>query len=331
MSPSRRIAIRLSGAALATTLAGCSVSTLLGEDVRYSIMSRPRGGTTLEDLFAWEPSGGQLHVREHGEDLAAELLETGRLVTEAQPIGPYDPDGQPPPAYAEHDGAYYRVRVTDVEDVSLDRWEFWFEPVEGAPAGVDPVEEPTEGRSALDSAIIERAIGDAIGAVVADEDPGAAPHGERGVVFFDPLDPDDSDLVPEPPFEYVRVDPDTEFLDEAQTLRAHADAGTVDARRYVHETERVADSRERLRAILADHVDASFARGGEGVDVVASITDGGSYSERAPLSESFERLLDRLGSDDPSAPAQGADARTWRRSFEFAGDYYHATVRARSG
>src|SRR6056297_581969 len=239
---SRRDALRLTGVGLAVGVAGCS-SLLSSSGPRYSLTSSPRGGTTLLDLFEWDPRLATLHVRYHADALVSELLETGGLAVEAQPIGPYEPDGSPPPAYTEHEGAYYRIRVTDVEEVSLDRWEFWFEPVEDAPADATVVENPTEGLSALDADVVEWAVDDAIGAVVDDEDLASAPHGERGVVFFEPMDPDASALVPDPPFEYVRVDPDTEFLDEKQTLRARATRDTVAAKRYVHEAERAADSR----------------------------------------------------------------------------------------
>lgn len=330
ITSSRRSTLHLTGAVLATSLAGCS--TFFGDSVHYSMTSRPRGGTTLSDLFAWEPSGGQLHLRWYADDLAAELLETGTLTTESQPIGPYEPDDEddPPPAYVEHDGGYHEVRVTDVEEVTLDRWELWFEPVDEAPDGVEPVEEPTDGHSELDAEIIRWAIDEGIRAVVEDDDLADTPHGERGIVFFDPLDPDGSDLVPEPPFEYVRVDPDTDALREKQTLRAHAQQGSVDTRRYVHETEHVADSREELEEVLDEHVRASFDRGDDSADILAEINDGGTYREQDSLSEEFERLLERLEVDDPSPPDPEGETRTWRRSYQFDGRYYHGTIRIRN-
>lgn len=327
LQPSRRDALRLAGVGLVGALPGCSV--LSDDGARYSLLSSPSGGTSLTDLFAWEPRRGTLHVRYHADALVAELLDSGTLTTEAQPIAPYEPDGSPTPAYAEHEGAYYRVAVTEVEEASLDRWEFWFEPVEDAPDGVEPVENPGEGLSDLDADIVERAAQDAIGAVVDDDDIAARPRGERGVVYFEPLDPGDSDLVPDPPFEYVRVDPDTEFLDEPQTLRARAERGSVETRRYVHEAERVADSESELRGILADHVDAAFDEPNEAVADVLEAADGGVYDEREPISEAFEEVIERLAIEDPTPPDESG-ARTWSRHYEYGGSYYRTTLRIRN-
>jgi len=327
---SRRRLLGLAGVGVSTALAGCSVRSS-SSGARYSLQSSPTDGTTLFDLFSWEPRRQAVHVRHHTDALVAELLDSGELTTEAQPLGPYDPGGSPPPAYAEHDGAYYRVRVTDIEEVPLDRWEFWFEPVERAPDDAEVLENPTEGLSELDAEIVERATQYALGAVVDDEDLSAVPHGNRGVVYFQPTSPSESELVPEPPFEYVRVDPDTEFLDEKQLLRARATEGSVDATRYVHETERVADSRSELRDILSEHVDASLDDVTADVrDIVAEVSTGsGIHTENEPISDAFARLLDRLGVEEPTPLDETAAVRTWRRYYEYGGNYYRTTLRVR--
>jgi len=325
---SRREALGLAGVGVAAALSGCSILSS-PKGVRYSLVSSPTGGTTLVDLFTWEPRRQAVHIRHHADALAAELLDSGELTTEAQPLGPYEPDGTARPAYAEHDGAYYRVRVTDVEEVSLDRWEFWFEPVERAPDDAEVVENPTEGLSELDADIVERATQYALGAVVDDDDLSAVPHGNRGVVYFEPMSPDESELVTDPPFEYVRVEPDTEFLDEKQTLRARATEGSVDAKRYVHETERVAASESELAELLADHIDAAFDDADEGVrDIVAEASEDGTYAEREPISDAFADVLDRLGVTDPSLD-DSTSVRTWRRHYEYDGRYYRTTLRLR--
>ncbi|WP_132058088.1 hypothetical protein [Halorussus amylolyticus] len=325
---SRRTTLRFAGVGLTALLPGCSI--LADGGARYSLLSSPAGGTTLTDLFAWEPRRGGLHVRYHLDALTAELLDSGTLATEAQPIGPYDSDTEPTPAYVEHDGAYYRVRVTDVEDVSLDRWEFWFEPTDEPPSDADPVENPDEGLSDLDADVVEWAAQDAIRAIVNDDDRSAASQGERGVVYFEPMDPDDSDLVPDPPFEYVQVEPDTEFLSEKQTLRAHAEKGSVETRRYVHETEQVAESESELREILIDHIDATFDDASPDVRDILEETSGGTYAERDPISESFERLIERLGIEDASPPDESGASRAWRRHYEYGGNYYATTLRVRN-
>ncbi|WP_276299896.1 hypothetical protein [Halorussus lipolyticus] len=329
--PSRREMLGLAGVGATAIFAGCSGFTS-SNGARYSLQSSPRGGTSLLELFRWKPRRQALHVRRHADELVATLLDAGELTTEAQPLGPYDPSETPPPAYVEHEDAYYRVRVTDVESVSLDRWEFWLEPVERAPPEATVVDAPVEGLSKLDAEIVERATQDAIGAVVSDEDLSAADHGERGVVYFDPMGPDESQLVPNPPFEYVRVDPDTEFLDEKQTLRAHAAKGSVKTKRYVHETERVADSRSELLEILRSHLDATLDDvEGDVRDIVTEISVGnGIYTEREPISDALTDLLERLGVDSPSPPDSNRGVRRWRRHYEYDGGYYRTTLRIRN-
>ncbi|WP_135826856.1 hypothetical protein [Halorussus ruber] len=329
ISHSRRRLLGLAGVGVSSALSGCSLLAS-SSSARYSLQSSPRGGTTLLDLFEWEPRQQALHVRRHADALVAELLDSGEMTTEAQPLGPYDPNGSPPLAYTEYEGSYYSVRVTAVEEVSLDRWEFWFEPVEQAPADVDPVENLSEGLSDFDAEIADRAVAEAMGAVVDGVNLSTVAHGERGVVFFDPMDPAESELVPNPPFEYVRAEPDNEFLDEKQTLRAHATDGNVKTKRYVHETERVADSKSELEDVLSGHIDATFGEDPEDIREILDETIGGVYAEREPISESFESLIAQLGIDDPTPPDESGASRAWRRHYEYEGDYYATTLRIRN-
>ncbi|WP_135826860.1 hypothetical protein [Halorussus ruber] len=329
--PSRRELLGLAGVGATAIVAGCS-RFVSSNGARYSLQSGPRGGTSLLELFQWSPRRQALHVRHYADELVATLLDSGELATVAQPLGPYDPSGTPPPAYVEHEDAYYRVRVTGVESVSLDRWEFWFEPVERAPADATVVDAPAEGLSELDAEIVERATQDAIGAVVNDRDLSSADHGERGVVYFEPMGPDESGLVPDPPFEYVRVEPDTEFLDEKRTLRARAAKGSVTTKRYVHETERVAGSRSELLDILRTHIDATLDdAAGDVRDIVTEISVGnGIYTEREPISDGLSHLLERLDIENPTPPDPNRGVRRWSRHYEYDGAYYRTTLRIRN-
>lgn len=245
----------------------------------------------------------------------------------ANPIAPYTPetDRDELPAYAERDGTHFRVRVTESTEVTLDRWEFWCEAIGDPPDDVD--DDPTASLSGVDEVIADDAISRAISASLGDREQAGVAHGERGVVYYDPLDPDESGLVPEPPFEYARVEPESHVAPSELYLRAHADHGTVTTTRYVHETTPITDSRTEFEAHLREHhVDATFdsATVDESVaDILAELDRGQVHDERPPLSEGFEALLERLDLDDVASDESG-DRVSRDRYYEHDGTYHNA-------
>lgn len=319
----------LAGVAAAGTaaLAGCP----LGGSTRYSLESRPEDGTGPVELFRWEPAHNAFHYEEaDAERKAEELRETGRVRSVGIPLVGDRGTGEAGyrPSYAAVDGTYHRVRV-EATPVELERWVVWMEPLESLPDGVDYTTTPREGRSELDERILDRAIDDAVVSELEERDHAALPATRRGTVFFDPLDPGESDLVPEPPFEYALVEPDSEFGPDELALRLHVGRESVETTRYRHELEAVADDRAAFVDHVEDeHVAASFeadALSEEQIRVLEESRSLTGYDEDAPPSEAFGTVLEALDLADVSLP-DGREVASWLRFYALEGDYYEAEL-----
>jgi hypothetical protein len=318
-------------AAGTTALAGCS---LLGS-TRHTLKSDPEGGADPVELFRWQPASNAFHYDESdAETMAEELRETGSVESVEIPLVEERPSGEDGyrPAYTEIDETYHRVRV-DAEAVTLERWVVWMEPLDELPEGVDYTTAPREGRSELDTEILDRAIGEAVLAEIADESQADKPAYRRGVVFFGSLSPEDSELVPDPPFEYAKIEPDNEFGPAELALRLHVEREAVETTHYTHGLEAVAESREAfVDHVEAEHVAASFSSDSLS-DEEASILDESTaitgYHENPPPSEAFASLQSSLSVADVEVP-EGRDVASWLRFYERDGDYYEARFRISS-
>lgn len=324
----RRGVLRAAAGASAVALPGCSM--LSGP--RYSLDSRPEDGTDLVDLLTWEPASNAFHYDDaHVATLAVELRETGRVESVEIPLVEEQPSGQNgyEPAYTRYDGTYYRVRVTG-EPVTLDRWVVWMEPLDAMPDGVEYTTEPRADLSERDAEVVEQAIEEAVVSAMEDRDHTRLPPGDRGVVFFEPMDPDASALVPDPPFEYALVEPGIDVAPDEVAMRAHAERASVQTTRYVHELEAVTDDRDEFVAHLErEHVAAHFPADADSEDareVLDAATDLGGYDEEPPLSDGFESVLAALDLGDASLP-DGSPGVTWRRYYEYDGAYYRTDLR----
>lgn len=329
--PSRTTRRRfLTGLAAAgtTTLAGCS---LLGSS-RHTLKSDPEDGTDPVDLFSWRPASNAFHYEESdAEALAEELRETGSVESVEIPLVEERPSGEDGylPAYTEIDGTYHRVRP-EGESVTLDRWVVWMEPLDELPEGVDYTTSPREGRSDLDAEILDRAIREAVVSELEDRNHAAQRAYRRGVVFFEPLSPEDSDLVPDPPFEYARIEPEGEFGPDELALRLHVEEAAVETTRYTHSLEAVADGRDAfVDHVDSEHVAATFSADSlsddeaEVLDESAALT---GYDENPPPSDAFASVQSSLNVEDVSLP-EGREVASWLRFYERDGDYYEARFR----
>lgn len=325
----RRDVLRAAAGVGATVaLSGCSL--LSGP--RYRLYSRPEGGTDLVGLLTWEPASNAFHYDDaHVASLAVELRETGRVESVEIPLVEERPSGQDgyEPAYTRHDGTYYRVHVRG-EPVTLDRWTVWMEPLDAMPDGVEYTTEPQSGLSELDAAIVDRALDEAVHAALGDEEQASRRAYRRGVVFFEPLDPDESALVPDPPFEYALVEPDSDVAPDELAVRLHVERAAVETTRYVHELEAVTTDHDEFVAHLErEHVAAHFPADAESDDareVLETATDLGGYEEEPPLSDRFESVLAALDLGDASLP-DGTPGLTWWRYYEHDGAYYRGEFR----
>lgn len=326
--PTRRRFLAGVAAVGATGFAGCSV---LGS-TDHVLHSRPDDGADPLELFGWRPASNAFHYSEaDAEARAEELRETGRVESIEIPLVEERPTGESgyKPAYIRQDGTYYRVVVT-AEPVTLERWTVWMEPLDELPDGVEYTTAPREGLSESDSEMVDRALGNAISSVLADRDHAAQRAPRRGVVFFDPLSPGESDLVPDPPFEYALVEPESHVAPDEVALRLHVGREAVETTRYLHDLERVAENRKAfVEHVENRHVAASFdpaSLSADGRRIVEQSTAITGYKEAAPPSEAFATIQAALGVDDVRLP-EDREVASWLRFYEYDGDYYGARFR----
>lgn len=326
--PTRRQVVAGLGAGIGASLAGCSAV----DSVRYIFQSRPENGTDSVDLFTWQPASNAFHYQDEGyvATLADELRETGTVRSIEIPLVEERGTGEDGyvPSYTRHDGTYYRVRVR-AESVALERWVVWMEPLDELPAGVEHTTEPAAGLSEFDTRILRRARHEAVGSAIADRDHAARRAYKRGVVFFEPLDPDESELVPDPPFDYAVVEPDSHLGPDELPIRLHVSEEVVETTRYTHELDPVATTRDELEAHLrSEHIVARYSS--EELPeaarrVLTESTRVAGYDEEVPLSEAFERTLADLDLAEVSLPA-GRDVASWRRYYEYDDACYAARL-----
>ncbi|QHS15696.1 hypothetical protein GWK26_00235 [haloarchaeon 3A1-DGR] len=216
----------------------------------------------------------------------------------------------------EDDGAtYYRVHIEDQRTVEREWWEFYLDLVDDPPADAEGVTPPVESLSEADRRIVDAALG----AVYADRNPpidvGGDAFGTRGPLYHELLDADESALVPDPPFEYVRSND--------RWFAAHAERGTATPTETTHSVEPVAST----RADFEDHVRSTLigtdlspgSLPDEGADVVRTAVRTPFYEEELPMSAALRSVMERLGAGE-HLPADDA----FELGIEF--DHLFATV-----
>lgn len=286
---SRRTLLRSAGAAAAAA-AGCITISSGSDETTYRLHLHPMGDS-LAAALRWEPPS--LYA-EQDRRLMDRLIEEGALATERFSL--HSP-AEDHPAYVGRDGTYHEIEADRGPEVERERWELWFELLDGPPgddATVVEYEGATDELSEQDEHAFESAFSlSEWGPMdVSDDDPGS-----RGHVFVRP-DAEDSNLLPEPPFTHVHL----EWGDDEHYLRARTERVTVTLRRIDHTAEAVADSSEALEAYVVDeHVAATFDENDDD-DVLAIVRRNREYEEEAPISDAYERVFERLGLDDVEVP-----------------------------
>lgn len=301
MKCSRRSALRVAGvvAGVAVT-AGCTDMDT-GSD--YTLVANE-----IEDSFATEylfrdPIELQAITRvdytaETKQAYVDELFDTGSVTVLEWPRAwrrSWGTETRPRPAFLQRDGVFYEVQVTEDRRLELDRWVFACERLDDQPPDDATVAtDPFSSFSEQDRTVIEAALE----AVYAGHD-GLLGDPEfddlQTVQFHRDVSPEDSDLIPTPPFEYV------EYEDE--TFRAATQERTVSVPEWTYTLEQVGDSRESFETYATEAVpdtrlDATSLSddGHEVLDAAVNEEDGRpTYEEDAPLSDGLVELLEKLG------------------------------------
>lgn len=144
------------------------------------------------------------------------------------------------------------------------------------------------------------------------------------------MDPEASELVPSPPFDYLKLGDEY-----PEYLVPRAEKGPVDLTRYTFAIEEVASSREELeRHVESNVVDAEFDTNDDAavVDIVRAATDrpdGRIYTEHEEMSDELKQVVDRLGMT-PYIPEDVTDRTTLNGAlFSFEGEWYRASFEIR--
>lgn len=320
MRCSRRRALRLLGAsgAIAAT-AGCLSPGRLDE---YALIASEIDLSSVESLVRtvhlWpDPTAIRATTRVDFTDetkrrYVSELFDTGSVTVQQWPLVwrvPWGTDTAPRPTFLRRDGAFYRVELADERYFRRERWHVAVERVEETPP-----DDATVERTPLDlPAQDERVMAAALDAVYAGNDGflGDPEFDElRTVEYHRGLDADASELVPDPPFDFVQHEHSEEHF------RPIVDRRTVRVPEWTYTVGEVTDSpgafTEHARdAIVSRELNAgdlsASVRGV--VDDAISDEDPRRYEEGAPLSEALSAVLDALGIADDLRPIDRYDDR----------------------
>lgn len=293
-------------ASLLPALGGCVTTS--GSRVEYQLFASParRSGEdgegvvdeSLVEAFRWNPKS---RYADHQREVVNELLNEGSVTTTGyRLVGQSEVRGErfATPRFVESDGRFYRIRLEDVETVSVTRWVFWLDRLESEPPTEAVVlEMPESGEvpekiSTLDSYVLFRATRYARGDDVAD-----SPLRNRGYVYHQ-VGPDESELVPDPSFDYV------ELIDSSESTyyTARTTKGAVaEQPQYTWRIENVAESaasfEEHLReSVLTAEFEVDSLSDAQ-KEILQKATNGplGTHQEEEPLSDAYESILERIG------------------------------------
>jgi hypothetical protein len=329
MPRSRRSLLRSAGAlaaGIATAGAGCL--GLLSSD-RYVLHSSDVDGALADEFVVDVPADVRTETRIDYEDATkrewvAELFETGRVTAVQWPLVYPDPWGdttRPRPTFVRRDGVYHEVTTETTRQVERDRWLFAVTRTDDDPPSDATVEsDPKASLSERDSEILDAALD----AVYAGNDGFLGEpeiDGLRPVHYHQDVSVEASELVPDPPFDYVESG--------GETFRVVAEERTVTVPERTFAVDAVASTHDELESYALDTVpDARFDDPAEGVrevlDAAVSDEDLQRYEEEPPLSGSLSTILDALGIGDDLRPY---DEYAERVDFRYAvaaydGDWY---------
>ena len=320
MRCSRRRALRLLGTsgAIAAT-AGCLSSGGLDD---YALVASEIDLSSVESLartvHLWpDPTAIRATTRVDFTDetkrrYVSELFDTGSVTVQQWPLAwrvPWGTETAPRPTFLRRDGTFYRVELADERRLRRERWHFAVERVEETPPETATVERTPLDLPGQDERVMEAALD----AVYAGNDGflGDPEFDElQTVEYHRELDADASELVPEPPFDFVQHEHSDEHF------RPVVDRRTVSVPEWTYTVEEITDSPEAFtehardaivsRELSAGELSAS-ARGV--VDDAVSDEDPRRYEEGAPPSEALSAVLGALGIAGDLRPIDDYDDR----------------------
>jgi hypothetical protein len=327
MRCSRRHLLQLLGASgLFTATAGCLNSGSLDD---YALLASELDLSSIEQPHLWpDPTAIEATTRvdftdETKAQYVADLFDTGSVTVQQWPLVwrvQWGTDTVARPTFLQRDGAFYEVRITDERSLERERWHFAVERTDETPPDDATIERKPFDLSTQD----ERVIAAALDAVYARNDGflGEPEFDElQTVEYHQGLDADASELVPAPPFDFVRV--------SDEHFRPVPAQRTVSVPEWTYSIDEIADTREAFNEYARDVIVAhdlsssALSESARGVLDDAISEEPRYYEESAPPSDALSEVLDAIGI---AADLQPVDSYDDRVDFEDVVAEYHGAV-----
>ena len=315
MPPSRRTFLRATGVLAAAGGAPASAGCVtFGGSGDYVLHTNDVDGSLADRFLVADPTAVRADTyldydAATKREWVDELFETGRVTAVQWPLvepADWGDDVRPRPTFLQHEGGFHAVTTERTRQVDRDRWLFATTRTdEDPPSDATVRSDPFDSLSERDREILQAALD----AVYAGNDGFLGEpevDGLRPIHYHRDVSVEESDLVPDPPFEYVDYDDDY--------YRVVAEQRTVSVAERTFALERVASTRSELEVHVEETVpDARFDAPSDAVrevlDAAVGEEAGQRYEEAPPLSDALSTVLDALGIADDLRPADEYDER----------------------
>jgi hypothetical protein len=245
----------------------------------------------------------------------AELFETGSVTAQQWPLvhrSRWGTTTVPRPTFLERDGTYYQVVIADEQQLTRGRWHFAVKRVEETPPDDATIVETPVDDSSQDKRIIEAAMS----AVYAGADDFLGePEFEdlQAVQYHQGLDAEASELIPSPPFDYIKHQYSEEYY------RPVTEHRIVNVPVWTYTISEVGTTTSELIAraeseIVTHDLTGDLTEAAQGVvEDATSEEDPRRYGESAPPSDPLLEVLTQL---DIAADLQPIDSYSERVDFK---------------
>jgi hypothetical protein len=245
----------------------------------------------------------------------AELFETGSVTAQQWPLvhrSRWGTTTVPRPTFLERDGTYYQVAIADEQQLTRGRWHFAVKRVEETPPDDATIVETPVDDSSQDKRIIEAAMS----AVYAGADDFLGePEFEdlQAVQYHQGLDAEASELIPSPPFDYIKHQYSEEYY------RPVTEHRIVNVPVWTYTISEVGTTASELIAraeseIVTHDLTGDLTEAAQGVvEDATSEEDPRRYGESAPPSDPLLEVLTQL---DIAADLQPIDSYSERVDFK---------------
>ena len=311
---SRRHVLQLLGSVgIVSVTAGCSGPgsldqlSLIGSELPVSSIE----GLAQREYFWEDPIDIPATTRVDFTDdtkgqYVSELFDTGSVTVQQWPLvwrSQWGTTTVPRPTFLERDNTYYQVRITDERQLERKRWHFAVERVEESPPNDATVAETPVDASTQDTRVIDAALS----AVYAGSDGflGEPEFEElQSVEYHQGLDAGASDLIPSPPFDYIKPQHGEEYY------RPVTEQQVVSVPEWTYAISEVGSSVNEFTAHAQDEIVGTELSSGlsaaskDIIDEAISEEDPRRYGESAPPSDALIEVLTQLGIASDLQPAE---------------------------